>query len=600
MGNGDLLRHALQTGNFLVALWVVSQQRWLTNFLNASLRLTSWAVVALGVSLITFTVVILTRNVVPVLTTPGTLPYVLLQGLVLFISFNIYMSYVCSMTFSRRIGKAPPEYRYRDLLATRPGASLHDDSDYSEEDSDEDRKSGHAEGDDSLADARAQEMSTVACDAPPPQHVCYSLRNDRITPESPFVSAHGTSFLPRVPLPAVSDDSHEWRRPRPSTGAVGIDADHLVEGKGRSGDRAAAETVLLSQQHHDVAGRRGGIRLRIAGLISRSRCGSALFPRCGHFFAHLLSRRSGEAHLATLLELEAIAGIAERYPARLRAVRLLDAPRRYCHHCRRLKAPREHHCTICNECVTKMDHHCPWINNCVDAENQRYFVLFVWWLWLGTLLASTFIAYGYVRQSNSVHRVRRLHAQWRGSPNKAAVEAELRSQRMPYGPSGVLLTSHLTVLTLCMTAMMCLCMSFFLWFNRRLVLENTTAIERTPVDEMRERVYGAVGFTYRSPYDLGAWLNFIDLFSPARDPFVKMLQKAEAEADGRVAASRRCGLAGDRGQRWRGAAKRVALRLSMVLWLTCFPTLRPIPGDGVHYLTFDSLVSGEPHPLIAA
>jgi hypothetical protein len=58
---------------------------------------------------------------------------------------------------------------------------------------------------------------------------------------------------------------------------------------------------------------------------------------------------------------------------------------RYCTICKEIKPIRTHHCSVCNRCCFKMDHHCPWVNNCLGLENQRYFLLFIFYLMLGSV-----------------------------------------------------------------------------------------------------------------------------------------------------------------------------------------------------------------------
>jgi len=57
-----------------------------------------------------------------------------------------------------------------------------------------------------------------------------------------------------------------------------------------------------------------------------------------------------------------------------------------CARCRRGKPPRSHHCSALGDCVLRMDHFCPWVNNCVGLLNHKYFILFLFYTTLNSVI----------------------------------------------------------------------------------------------------------------------------------------------------------------------------------------------------------------------
>ncbi|KAI3409963.1 hypothetical protein GPALN_006333 [Globodera pallida] len=56
---------------------------------------------------------------------------------------------------------------------------------------------------------------------------------------------------------------------------------------------------------------------------------------------------------------------------------------KYCNECKI-------HCPLCNICVLRKDHHCFLLGGCAGLANQRYFIVFLFWAFVGAIYGTTF------------------------------------------------------------------------------------------------------------------------------------------------------------------------------------------------------------------
>ena len=64
-----------------------------------------------------------------------------------------------------------------------------------------------------------------------------------------------------------------------------------------------------------------------------------------------------------------------------------------CRKCHIIKVCGTMHCSVCHKCVYMLDHHCIWFNRCIGQFNLKYFILFAFYLCLGSSISLIKIVY---------------------------------------------------------------------------------------------------------------------------------------------------------------------------------------------------------------
>lgn len=160
------------------------------------------------------------------------------------------------------------------------------------------------------------------------------------------------------------------------------------------------------------------------------------------------------------------------------------------------KPPRTHHCKTCNKCVLKMDHHCPWINNCVGERNYAYFVQFLIFLFLESVLFAGCL------MSQALESLFIMY----GPYNPAAMHAV-----EAHGDPMTILAAF-SVLAIIVAVI-----GPFCGFHLYLIFTNQTTIEY--IENAMERAQACRdGVPYTGKYDRGWRLNAMEVFSPHRVP----------------------------------------------------------------------------------
>lgn len=90
-------------------------------------------------------------------------------------------------------------------------------------------------------------------------------------------------------------------------------------------------------------------------------------------------------------EYEAVTSIQNEDINKLTKSNLISLKR--CFKCYIVRIPGVKHCQKCQGCILKRDHHCPWMFNCIGQFNQKFFIQYIWYTFIGLFEIAIIILY---------------------------------------------------------------------------------------------------------------------------------------------------------------------------------------------------------------